>query len=111
MGVGVVALIPHFQLPLRLLPTGSFAVVDQGTVEEIAQNVATILATPLGSRIEVPDFGIPDPTFVGASSAAVLAAVNEWEPRTQGILTVDVLQAVDATETLAAVTVAVRSLL
>lgn len=79
----------HLALPVRLDGRGQLVTVEQDTLEEIAQNVAVILATPLESRVEVPDFGSPRLEFVGPDADGMLAAVNEWEPR--ATLDLDVL--------------------
>jgi hypothetical protein len=46
------------------------------------------LLCPLGSRVELPTFGIPDPSFTqGLPSTDVIeAALAEWEPRSQQIV-------------------------
>lgn len=74
-------MVQHLALPLRVDGRGRLATVEQGTVEELAQNVAVILATPVGSRVEVPEFGAPRPDFLGPDPAGMAAAVDEWEPR------------------------------
>jgi phage baseplate assembly protein W len=73
--------VPHFAFPLRL--DGSrFGVVEQDTVEEIAAGVEVLVATPVGSRMDEPEYGIGDPTFTtGLDHAAVLDAISVWEPR------------------------------
>jgi phage baseplate assembly protein W len=79
---GVVAVIPHLALPLRLNGRGSAVTVEQDSPEEIAQCVAVVLATPVGSRVEVPDFGSPRADFdEQPDTAGMVAAVEEWEPR------------------------------
>lgn len=98
----MVALTPlHLALPLRVTGTGGFAVVEQDSPSEVAQNVAVILSTPLGSRVEVPEFGSPRPEFVGPDSAGMVAAVEEWEPRAD--LTTQVVVAAAGQESLTAV--------
>ena len=74
-------MIPRFDIPLRVSPTGGFAVVEQGGEQDVAACVAQLLSTPAGSRIEVIDYGIPDPTFGGPDIEAITAAITEWEPR------------------------------
>lgn len=75
---------PHFAVPFRA-ENGSVAQVEQDSVEDIEDCVEAVLRTPEGSRVEVPDFGIPDATFEqlgpDLSAKTYLAAVDEWEPR------------------------------
>ena len=68
-------------LPLRVDGRGRFATVEVGSIEDVAQCVAVVLATPVGSRVEVPEFGSPRPEFVGPDLPGMVAAVDEWEPR------------------------------
>ena len=74
--------IPHLSLPLRLVD-GQFATVEQDTVEDILQCVRVVLTTPEGFREELPDFGLPDQTFLqgGADTAVIEETIAEWEPR------------------------------
>lgn len=75
------ASIPHLKVPFTLLPDMTAATVQQDTLEEITQCVFVLMATPIGSRIEVPTYGIPDLTFTGGQLAAIDAAAARWEPR------------------------------
>lgn len=83
MGAVVSVTIPQLSIPFRLDGGTTPAVVEQDTPEEIAGCVLAIVLTPQGSRIELPDFGVPDSTFQqgGADPTPVEAAVNQWEPR------------------------------
>lgn len=62
---------------------GRVRTVEQGTEEHIAQCVDGIVGTRLHSRVEKPEFGIPDTRFGhGQGTAqAVAAAIQRWEPR------------------------------
>lgn len=85
--------IPHFASPFTLVGT-SFGVVDQDSDEDILQCVETVLRTPAGSRDEVPEFGMDDPTFTTDPSqveADALAAIREWEPRATAIAEAEIL--------------------
>lgn len=75
-------MVPHFSLPFRIV-AGTPAVTEQDTLEEIADCVEAIIRTPSGTRLELPDFGIPEQSFSlnGADPAPIAAAVQEWEPR------------------------------
>lgn len=53
---------PHFDLPFQLGANGA-RVVEQDTVEDVANCVTAVVATHLGWRAEVPTFGIPDMTM------------------------------------------------
>ena len=94
-------MVDHLALPLRVDGTGRLAAVIQDEPAELAQNAAVILATPIGSRVEVPDFGSPRPEFVGPDVAGMVAAVEEWEPRAD--LPVEVLTGLGDLESLVAV--------
>lgn len=73
--------VPHFALPFRLAGA-RFAVIEQDTDDEVLQSVEVIVRTRLGERIEVPDFGIPDPTFgTNFDSGALRSHIARWEPR------------------------------
>jgi phage baseplate assembly protein W len=87
---------------MRLDGSGRFAVVEQGSPDELVQCVAACLATPEGSRAEVPDYGTPRFEFNLPDPNDVIAAVAEWEPRVDLALTV--AQGVTGDEGLARIT-------
>lgn len=75
---------PHISFPFRLRPDGQAAVyVEQDDPDEVLDCVQVLLLTPLGSRDEVPDYGVGDPAFRerGADLNAIIGAVERWEPR------------------------------
>ena len=73
--------VPHLTWPLRLDGT-SLAVVEQDSTDEIAQSVSLLLSTTRATRLELPDYGIDDPTFGRQlNNAEVVAQIAEWEPR------------------------------
>jgi hypothetical protein len=76
--------LPHFALPFRF-ENGSAVVVEQDTTDEILTCELAILLCPVGFRMELPEFGIPDPTFSQRSPdvEAIAAALAAWEPRAQ----------------------------
>jgi phage baseplate assembly protein W len=79
---------PHFAHPFRV--TGkSVAVVEQDTQQEIETCVRALLSTRLGSRMEEPEYGIPDQLFEllgpNPNVDAVLTAIEEWEPRASAL--------------------------
>lgn len=74
--------IPHLAFPLRLTDSGSFAVVEQDTIDDVRQCVHVLLRTPLGVRPLAPEIGVEDPTFETGIDGDVLAAtLEEQEPR------------------------------
>lgn len=75
-------MIPHFDFPFRFV-SGHAAVADQDSTEDVTNCVEAIMLTPVGSRIEMPDFGIPDPTFQlqPLDFSTIIEAVLENEPR------------------------------
>lgn len=76
--------VPHFSFPFRLGNNGKFAVVEQDSSDEIADCVQVLLSTPSGSRAELPEYGIDDPTFTQSIDVqGILAAIDDWEPRAQ----------------------------
>ncbi|MCB9377081.1 MAG: GPW/gp25 family protein [Microthrixaceae bacterium] len=72
-------------LPLRIGARG-LAVVTQDSPAEIAQSVGLLVATRPGERRSVPEYGVPEPLFVGMNPAAIADAVDEWEPRADPLL-------------------------
>jgi phage baseplate assembly protein W len=94
--------VPHLSVPFHLSGSGRFAVVEQDSDAELIQCVAVCLATPEGSRAEVPDYGSPRFEFTLPDANDVIAAVTEWEPRVD--LSVTVVQAVSGDEGLARIT-------
>jgi phage baseplate assembly protein W len=80
------AQIPHFSFPFRFERRGA-AVVEQDSLEEIEHCVMVLLATRRGSRVELPDYGIDDPTFLKHMDLdAIEAAISEWEERADVLL-------------------------
>jgi hypothetical protein len=55
-------LAPHFDIPFRLGRAGA-AVVEQSSIDDIANCVTVIFMTHVGWRDEVPSFGIRDLAF------------------------------------------------
>lgn len=77
--------IPHFQIPFQVDPvTQHIAVVEQGTEDDVRQCIQALVTTEIGSRAELPEYGIPSILFVETIDASgILAAVLRWEPRAQ----------------------------
>lgn len=73
--------VPHFDLPFRFGPQA--AVVEQDSLEEIANCVYAVLVCPLGFRVELPTFGLADPTFSmpAPDLDEIRDVVETWEER------------------------------
>lgn len=70
--------------PLRLDPTtGRLATVEQDSDEDIAQCIRAIVRTRLGGRPDLPDMGVPDPTFEEQpiDTDAAREQIERHEPR------------------------------
>jgi phage baseplate assembly protein W len=77
-----VATVPKFQLPLRVGATGALQTVEQDSMEEIEQCLTYIITTPLGSRDDLPAFGVREQTFSETIDRTHLMEVMAtWEPR------------------------------
>lgn len=79
--------VPHFSLPFRWVgPTA--AVVEQDSLDEIADCVYAILVCPRGFRVESPLFGLADQTFAtpAPDTGAMRNAIETWEPRAAAVL-------------------------
>ncbi len=73
--------VPHLAMPFALAADGSAAVVAGDSLADVAQCVSVLIQTFTRSRLVVPDYGIPDPTFAGPDATAIAAAIATWEPR------------------------------
>ena len=69
--------VPHLAWPLRLAASGSLAIVEQDTIDDVRQCVHVLLNTPLGARLLAPEVGVEDPTFTTGIDAQALAALLE----------------------------------
>lgn len=78
---------PHFAYPFsfKTQPDGSLAaaVTEQDSVDEVADCVVRITNTPLGSRDELPEFGVTVPLFeqTPVNVERLVSEIREWEPR------------------------------
>ncbi len=66
--------------PFGLGTSGSVATVADDTAAADSQLLAILSMTRVGERPAAPAFGIPDPTFVGFSSSAFIAAAARFGP-------------------------------
>ena len=78
--------IPHFAYPFAFQNVNGqvqAAVVEQDSIEEILACVNAIVACPIGTRDELPGFGVPDVLFAQAplNPSTVVQAIVRWEPR------------------------------
>lgn len=77
--------VPQLAFPLRLDSSGDFAQVEQDSLGDLIGSVAVLLNTPVGSRIELPEYGVPDSLFTpggtGFDGTALEDSLREWEPR------------------------------
>lgn len=73
-------LTPHFDLPFKF-----GAVVEQGTVQDLANCVYAIVVCPTGFRDLVPDFGTSDLAFTPqpVMNDKVSTAIADQEPRAE----------------------------
>lgn len=73
---------PHFAQPVRFA-SGSYALCDEDTDEDVLGCVQRCLETPLGFADDEPEFGLREQVFRqgGADLDAIAAAVEDWEPR------------------------------
>jgi hypothetical protein len=66
--------------PFRLDPTGSVATVEQDSDAEIDEQIALAMLTRPGERIQVPNFGVADPAFVGFQAGALQLHCDDFGP-------------------------------
>lgn len=83
-------MIPHLAVPFRLNADHSAQTVAQDSIDDVTQCVTVLCSTVVGSRLEVPAYGVPDQTFAQAAPSArpVEAAIATWEPRAHSQVTV-----------------------
>lgn len=76
-------LYPHFDIPFRFTSSGSAAMAEQNTFEDIANCVEVIVRTPFGFRDDAPDFGFPDLTLLEQPIVTrdLVELVQSQEPR------------------------------
>lgn len=75
---------PQIAFPFEIMANGLVREVEQDSLDEIAMSIEIILRFPLGSRFELPNFGVPDLSFrlTTEDLAALLAEhVSRWESR------------------------------
>jgi len=84
--------VPHFSLPFRFTNAvrggPAAAVNEQDSLDEIADCVFAVLVCPAGFRVELPAFGLTDPTFAvpAPDLDEIRDTVEAWEPRAALVL-------------------------
>ena len=84
---------PHFKFPFRIIGN-SATTIEQDSDEDILGCVEAILRTEVGSRDELPEFGVDDLAFRAGESveAEVVGSVTEWEPRVAASATAEEIE-------------------
>lgn len=79
--------VPHFSLPFRFV-TPHAATNEQDSLDEIVDAVMAILVCPAGFRVELPAFGLLDPTFTvpAPDLEEIRETIETWEPRAAAVL-------------------------
>jgi phage baseplate assembly protein W len=75
---------PQLSYPFEFRPDGLVRQVEQDDLNEIAMAVEIAIRFPLGSREDVPGFGMPDLTFRESPeeiAGILLSHILQWEPR------------------------------
>lgn len=76
-------MIPHFDLPLRLV-VNTLSVAEQDTVTDVVNCVEAVARHRPGDREMLPEFGVFDRLTFGRQPLDLqefMDAVLEWEPR------------------------------
>lgn len=91
--------IPHLQYPFQFGADMHANVLEQDFLDEVANCCVVVLKCPVGFRIELPEFGADDQAFrVAADPDAIVAALQQWEPRADAEVISQVLLGPDPTE-------------
>lgn len=74
---------PRLKYPFKWGYNGHAQTVEQDSDEDILQRAFAILNTKLGSRLEVPNYGLRSQVLKenGPSLNEIEAALHEWEPK------------------------------
>lgn len=80
--------VPHFTYPFRFAAP-QVAVNEQDSLDEIADCVLVTLLYPQGFRVDLPEFGLPDPTFMvpAPDLDEIRLTIETWEPRASMLIT------------------------
>lgn len=79
---------PHFALPFKFGGISGGAIInEQDSTDDVLDCVKVILAYPIGSREDLPKFGVPDILFKQITTSAItgrlLASIVAWDPRAE----------------------------
>lgn len=66
--------------PFRLNNAGTVAVLEDGTEDYYAEQLAVLVLTRPGERSMVPDFGVTDPAFDGFNDEELGAKIDMFGP-------------------------------
>ena len=88
----VSSVIPHLSAAVSLNGDGTFAFVNQDTIEEVEQSVEVICGSVPGERTVVPTFGLPSQVFTNPNPGAIQATILQWENRATTQVTVQYSQ-------------------
>lgn len=74
--------IPQFDQPFRIV-NGQESVVEQGSDDDVANNVFAVCATTLGQFLDLPLFGFPDLVgeVVPIPTSTIINPISVWEPQ------------------------------
>lgn len=91
--------VPHLQYPFQFGANGHADVLEQDFLPEVANCCQVVLKCPIGFRIELPEFGTDDQAFTTTTDVdALVAALQQWEPRADAEVVSQVLFGPDPTE-------------
>lgn len=76
----MLVVVDVLSFPLRRLPGGGFAGVEQDSHDHYAELITAIVMTRVGERDLCPGFGIPDPTFGQVDVASVATCAQIFGP-------------------------------
>ena len=82
---------PQFALPFEFLSDGDVRLTEQGSDEEVQNNVWTILSYEPGQLIASPDFGTLQTVFSkdGTNLDSLQQIITKWEPNANEIIESD----------------------
>jgi hypothetical protein len=76
--------VHHLSFPLRLAPDGDFVTVEQGTPEEVAEQVRALVSTPPGWSDEpgLEEMGLEHQAFLqgGANADEIERVIVDYVP-------------------------------
>lgn len=84
-----VTVLPHLSAAMSLSPDGSFAFLQQDTLDEVSQSVEMICGSVTGSRTVVPNFGLPDQAFTLPNANVIATQINKFETRAALTINID----------------------